>query len=87
MYVPSPKSNQRFYGSPVRKLVFSDNQDAFESPQKSKLIDENNASECEGSTAYMSRRDEASLRKQEPAKNFLFADSEMFGLEQRIDKL
>ena len=33
MYVPSPKSNQRFAGSPMRKLVFtSDNEDKFESP-------------------------------------------------------
>lgn len=37
MYIPSPKNKQRVYGSPIRKLVFDDNQDAdFESPQKVK---------------------------------------------------
>ena len=63
VYIPSPKNNQRVYGSPVRKLVFDDNQDAFayESPQKLKQVDENNASSNQGSTAFMSRRDDFSV--------------------------
>ena len=89
VYIPSPKNNQRVYGSPVRKLVFDDNQDAFayESPQKLKQVDENNASSNQGSTAFMSRRDDTSAFKGQPAKNFLFSGEEMFGLEQRIEQL
>lgn len=88
VYIPSPKNNQRVYGSPVRKLVFDDNQDAaFASPQKLKQVDENNASSNQGSTAFMSRRDDTSVKKGQPAKNFLFSGEEMFGLEQRIEQL